>query len=77
MAVMERGLKVPRQLAIIGFDNVMLSQSLTPKLSVIVHPTEKMAAVAAQTLLDQLSAGGKNPIQSLRLPSEFMMGDSL
>ena len=77
MAVMERGLKVPRQLAIIGFDNVMLSQSLTPKLSVIVHPTEKMAAVAAQTLLDQLSAGEKNPIQSLRLPSEFMMGDSL
>ena len=77
MAVMRKGMSVPGELAVIGFDNVLLSQSLSPRLSVIVHPTEKMAALAVQTLLDKLSSSASRYCQSLRLPSEFMMGETI
>ncbi len=77
LAVQRKRLSVPEDLAVIGFDNILLSQSLTPRLSVIVHPAEKMAALAVQTLLDKLSSSGSRYSQSLRLPSEFMMGESI
>ena len=44
-------MKIPDQVSVIGFDDLVLSKHLTPSLSTIRIPTEEMWCRAADTLL--------------------------
>lgn len=50
-ACRERGVKVPDDLSIIGFDNLEVAEYLSPTLTTIAIPTEIMGARAADFLL--------------------------
>ncbi|GKQ42374.1 GntR family transcriptional regulator [Companilactobacillus sp. RD055328] len=45
-------LKIPEDISIIGFDNYQLSQYISPKLTTIEHPKEKMGHDAGKMILD-------------------------
>jgi LacI family transcriptional regulator len=45
------GVKIPDQVSVIGFDDLVLSKHLTPSLSTIRIPTQEMWCRAADTLL--------------------------
>lgn len=45
-------LRVPEDISIIGFDNYQLSQYLSPKLSTVEHPKEKMGHDAGKMIVD-------------------------
>jgi LacI family transcriptional regulator len=47
----DRGLAVPEDLSIVGFDNAPLSRYLYPKLSTVDYPIEDMSRMAARWLL--------------------------
>lgn len=47
----ERGIKVPEQLAVIGFNNDPISQIIDPSLSTITHPAIDMGKIAAKQVL--------------------------
>jgi LacI family transcriptional regulator len=47
----DRGLAVPEDLSIVGFDNAPLSRYLYPKLSTVDYPIEDMSRMAAQWVL--------------------------
>jgi GntR family transcriptional regulator of arabinose operon len=45
-------MQVPEDISLIGFDNYQLSQYISPKLSTVEHPKEKMGRDAAKMLFD-------------------------
>ena len=57
-AARERGLRVPRDLSIAGFDDLFLCSYTDPPLTTVRQPKQEMGCDAAEILLDLL-AGGK------------------
>ena len=52
----DNGLKVPEEVSVVGFDDIIYARYLRPKLSTMRYPIELMAAQAAKLAL-QLAAG--------------------
>ena len=55
IAINELGLQFPEEISLIGFDNMMLSQIVKPKLWMIVQPMKEIATQAAEIMLKRLS----------------------
>lgn len=53
-------LEIPKDLSIIGFDNTLLSNHLTPKLTTIDLGTERIGKVAARKLLNIIKNDNEN-----------------
>lgn len=51
------GVKVPEDMALIGFDNIEMSESIRPSLSTIEYPIERMSERILDLILEQI----KNP----------------
>ena len=50
-AARERGIEVPDDLSIMGFDNVSFARYLYPKLSTVDYPAAAIGAMAAQWVM--------------------------
>lgn len=50
----EMGVKVPDEIAVIGFSNWLVSQVITPKLSTVDQPSYKMGVAAFDLLLEEI-----------------------
>ncbi len=50
----EKGIKVPNQIAVIGFSNWFMSQVITPKLSTVDQPSYEMGVAAFSLLLEEM-----------------------
>ncbi len=59
----DNGLKVPEEVSVVGFDDIIYARYLRPKLSTMRYPVELMAAQAAKLAL-QLAAGESEVVQS-------------
>ena len=71
-AVRNRGLRVPDDMSVVGFDNVPQSAVVYPPLTTVQQPLEYMGRVATQMLLGIL----KNPekdIGRIELPTELIV----
>ena len=55
-ALFESGLRIPKDIALIGFDNTPSSVYIAGGLTTIGHPFEEMAAIAVRILLHRISA---------------------
>jgi LacI family transcriptional regulator len=74
-AVRSRGLRVPDDVSIIGFDDIPQAALVHPALTTVHQPLEQMGRVATQMLLELL----KNPEERsdrLELPTELVIRDS-
>ena len=61
-AIHERGMRIPEEMAVVGFDDMPWAISLRPPLTVVAQPIEEIGRVAAQLLLERL----KTPSQMVR-----------
>lgn len=52
----KRGIKVPDQFAVIGFNNDPISEIIEPNISTITHPAEKMGKAAAELIIKNLKS---------------------
>ncbi|MGI6284384.1 LacI family DNA-binding transcriptional regulator [Neomoorella humiferrea] len=59
-ALQEKGLKVPEDVAVVGFDNIPLASFITPALSTVAVPVYDLG-VTAMRVLAELLAGRKVP----------------
>lgn len=59
-ALARHGLRVPQDVSLVGFDDVLIAQYCQPKLTTLKYPIEKMAHAAAKLAL-QLQQGDKKP----------------
>jgi LacI family transcriptional regulator len=74
-AARERGLKVPDDLSVVGFDDIYLASQVRPAISTVRQPLEKMGRVAAQMLLEIIRNPGARK-DNLELPTELVVRDS-
>jgi LacI family transcriptional regulator len=59
MAVIKRaGLRVPQDIAVVGFDDIPLAQHVEPALTTIHQPTYRMGQRAAEMLMASIGADG-------------------
>ncbi|EOX8423244.1 substrate-binding domain-containing protein [Salmonella enterica subsp. houtenae] len=72
----QRGVRLPQQLSIVGFDDVVLARYLYPALTTMHYPVEQMARCAA-LLAIQLYQGITPPPSSNRFNAELVIRDSV
>jgi LacI family transcriptional regulator/LacI family repressor for deo operon, udp, cdd, tsx, nupC, and nupG len=65
IACRERGIVVPEELSVIGFDNIKMISYVTPPLTTIHQPKIEMGRLATQVVLDLLH---NRPGQNYMLP---------
>lgn len=71
----EQALQVPQQLSIIGFDNVLLTRYLFPKLSTVNYPINDMGRMAVRYIIKQVYQQYQGPLSNLFTP-ELVARDS-
>lgn len=75
-AAAERGLTVPDQLSVLGYDDIELAAYLTPPLSTIRQSAGLLGARAAELLIDHLEDGRPLP-DLLSLPPDLVLRASV
>ena len=74
-AAADCGMAVPADLSVVGFDGIMLSDLVTPRLTTVVQPVAKIAEVAVALVL------GAGPMRASNAPNllecELVVRDSL
>ena len=72
-----RGIRIPDQLAIVGFDGLPEAAQFTPSLTTIRQPLAEMGRLAVRELLMALKADlGVDTVHTVELPTELIVGDS-
>jgi LacI family transcriptional regulator len=74
-AIRHRGLRVPDDVSIVGFDDIPQAAMVYPPLTTVRQPLEQMGRIATQVLLDKL----KNPeviTNRIELPTELVVRSS-
>ena len=71
----EAGLRVPADVAVIGFDDIPLAAHTQPPLTTIRQPLRQMGETAAGLLLDRL-AGAPSPDAPLIVPTSLVVRES-
>ena len=73
-AARARGLCLPADLSLVGFDDLYISQYLSPALTTVRQPMRRMGRMAMETLLQLIA--GKQIDQNLKVPGELIVRDS-
>jgi len=71
----ELGLRVPEDLSVIGFDNVLDASNSTPNLTTIEQPIREMGRRAAQLLIERLS-GIEHEKSHIRMETRLVLRSS-
>lgn len=69
------GLIVPDDLSVIGFDDIPLAASLSPRLTTIRQPLRQMGSIATQLLLNRIHEPDQTQ-SSVVLPTELILRES-
>lgn len=74
-AIRDRGLAIPEQIAVMGFDNLAVSKYCSPSLSTVNQPRYQMGQEAMHLLFRQIE-GEKSEKRNIVLPHEVIMRQS-
>jgi LacI family transcriptional regulator len=74
-AVREAGLRVPEDIAFVGFDDLPMSSLSNVQLTTIRQPVVQFGAQAVETLIDQIENGNRSPHRII-LETELIIRDT-
>jgi LacI family transcriptional regulator len=74
-ALMEKGLRVPQDISVLGFDDIPGAAFHTPSLTTVRQPLNRMGEVAAQTLLDRIEGKREYPSE-IAIEPELVVRES-
>lgn len=75
-AIFAKGLNVPEDISVIGFDDIGISQYMTPRLSTVKRPVEKISILGAEKIL-ALIADPNTAAEKMYENTEVMIRDSI
>lgn len=75
-AIKELNIKVPDDIAIVGFDGIQIGQILYPKLTTVRQDSKKIGETVAQKMLRLISDPNEQN-EVITLPTELLFGDTL
>jgi len=71
-----RGLRIPEDLAVVGYNDIPLAGRLIPGLSTVHVPIHEFGTVAARMLLEQIEAGELTPRRVVFTPQLVVRGST-
>jgi DNA-binding LacI/PurR family transcriptional regulator len=74
LAARDRGLELPRELSVVGFDDMDFARVLTPALTTVALDAELLGATAFELLEDRFA--GRRTRKTMVLPGELTIRDS-
>jgi LacI family transcriptional regulator len=74
-AARSRGLQLPEDLSVVGFDDTQVARLTSPPLTTVRQPLREMGAVALRTAL-RLAAGEKLDAHHVELATELVVRES-
>ncbi|MBN1117098.1 MAG: LacI family DNA-binding transcriptional regulator [Bacteroidales bacterium] len=72
----EAGIRVPHDIAVVGFNNNPISKVVDPNLTTVHYPGEEMGSMAASTLIEQITKKKNTSLDSLVLYHELIIRNS-
>ncbi len=75
MALEEAGIRVPDEMAVVGYDDTPLASVARPRLTTIAQPKYEMGALACEVLIDRMRDRGR-PKQELFLKPQLIIRES-
>jgi DNA-binding LacI/PurR family transcriptional regulator len=76
LALKERGLRIPEDVAIVGFNDEPIMSLMTPKLSSVAQPAFEMGRRATRLFIEQIHAEGKPDVETIVLKPQLMIRES-
>lgn len=76
-AARERGLRVPEDISLAGYDGIRITQSLPPRLTTIRQDAEAMGVLAARALIERVEHPGDAPRQTVVVPVARIDGETV
>lgn len=76
IGVNEIGLRIPKQISVIGYDYDKFAAAVTPSLSIVKRPVKQIAERTAEIVLSRLG-GDKEPPKTWFLRAELIEGESV
>lgn len=75
--IKEYGLRIPEDISIAGYDGILLSQILEPKLTTLKQDTQLMGRLAAEKLIEAINNPKEAIIERVVVPGKIMHGNSV
>lgn len=75
-AVKDAGLRIPDDIAIVGFDDIPLAARMTPSLTTVRQPMLVEGKIAAEMLLERIKSGERLPRRERILDCELIVRES-
>ena len=76
-AIRERGLRIPEDISVAGYDGITISQLMEPKLTTIRQDTGKIGQIAAQELIHMIEQPKTTLAKTITVPGELLEGSSV
>lgn len=76
-AIREKGLRIPEDISILGYDGIGISQVLAPRLSTWKQNTEELGRVAVDKLVRLIEQPKTTIPETVTVQGHFMEGESL
>lgn len=77
MAVNEKNICIPKDLSLIGFDNIQLAKVVKPSLSIVTQPIQQIGETAATILLKRMKGNYDKFPSVYRLKTQLLLGESI
>lgn len=74
-AIYERGLSIPGDISVVGFDGIELAYYYNPSLATVTQPAREIAIKSVEVLVNNII--GRNKGKVIILKSEFVSGQSI
>ncbi len=77
MMINDRGIVIPEDVSLIGFDNIQMAKVVKPSLSVVEQPMAEMGQVAAKLMLKRLAEDYQDFPEVYRLKTKVLIQNSV
>ncbi|MCS6774301.1 MAG: LacI family DNA-binding transcriptional regulator [Anaerolineae bacterium] len=75
-AALSHGLRVPDEIAVVGFDDLEISRLLRPALTTVRQPTREKGRRAAELFVEMMNAEAPPPARHIVLPVSLVVRES-
>jgi LacI family transcriptional regulator/LacI family purine nucleotide synthesis repressor len=76
-AINEKGLKVPEDISVIGYDGIRVARHIRPRLTTYRQNTDEMGTQAARNLIDLIERPNTTLIKQVVIKGNLLEGDTL
>lgn len=73
MALEELGVQVPAEMAVVGFDNILLAAAVRPALTSVAQPTYELGRIATELLIERIESGSQLPPRHIVLEPRLVV----